>query len=287
MVSIAKGSSSTLGFSQTSSPVGLSTIAAPLSPSTPTSAKEIFTLAIAEGVPLFNNGDVKGCLAIYQQAGRNALSLPLGEVEADRVRIGMAESLMASGASAKAWALRRMMDEVSAMPGSALLLMSMGTSVLQAGTMRECIERALKKGIPLYNSGDPGGCANVYMVCAKGLLKSLEIDSEETQRLGPAEVARLKKGLEASVRAACKASRSPSQKAWDLRGGLDLVTEALQIAGGSSRSRSRGVRSSFVTIQQRRIITLDFGDESVELDIRQETKLQVRPARKPRKVSRS
>lgn len=254
--------------------------------STSKSAKSVFRLAIAEGVPLFNNGDVKSCLAIYQQAGRNALSLPLGEVEAERVCMGMAESLMASGASAKAWALRRMMDEVSAMPSSASLSNS-GKSLLQAGTMRECIERALKRGIPLYNSGDPGGCANVYMVCAKGLLKSLEIDSEETQRLGPAEVARLKKGLEASVRAACKASHTLSEKAWDLRGGLDLVTEALQLAGGSSRSTSRGARSSFVTIQQRRIITLDFGDESVELDIRQETKLRVRPARKPRKVSRS
>jgi hypothetical protein len=286
MVSLAKGISAALGLSQTSSPVGLSTIAAPLSPSTPTSAKSVFRLAIAEGVPLFNSGNVKGCLAIYQQAGRNALSLPLGEVEAERVRMGMAESLMASGVSAKAWALRRMMDEVSAMPSTASMSNS-GKSLLQASTMRACIDRALSKGIPLYNSGDPGGCANVYMVCAKGLLKSLEMESEETQLLGPAEVARLKRGLEASVRAACKASHTLSEKAWDLRGGLDLVAEALQLAGVSSRSTRRGARSPFVTIRHRQIVTLDFGDDSVELDIRQETRLKVRPARKPRKESRS
>ncbi|NIP25393.1 MAG: hypothetical protein GWN67_07650 [Phycisphaerae bacterium] len=82
---------------------------------------------------------------------------------------------------------------------------------------REVIELAIRRGVPLFNAGQPSACVAIYEVAADSLLKS------HTKALSDDDVSVLQDALR-KVRSGGEDSR---QKAWTLRRALDAVYESL------------------------------------------------------------
>jgi transforming growth factor-beta-induced protein len=85
---------------------------------------------------------------------------------------------------------------------------SSGTSVL------EQIEDAIDQGVPVFNGGDAGKCADIYRNCMVAISKDPEVDS------------RVGKSLRALVQQAEKL-QDDHQRAWLLRSGLDQIYSIL------------------------------------------------------------
>jgi uncharacterized surface protein with fasciclin (FAS1) repeats len=75
-------------------------------------------------------------------------------------------------------------------------------------TPQGLVQLAIERGVPLFNNGNPGACADVYEVACEGLLLMGSIPADSRKHLGNALVK-------------MRAARSPSQKAWILRYALD------------------------------------------------------------------
>jgi uncharacterized surface protein with fasciclin (FAS1) repeats len=82
---------------------------------------------------------------------------------------------------------------------------------------REVIELAIRRGVPLFNAGQPSACAAIYEVTVDSLLKS------HTKALSDEDRSVLQDALR-KVRSGGEDSR---QKAWTLRRALDSVYESL------------------------------------------------------------
>ena len=82
---------------------------------------------------------------------------------------------------------------------------------------REVIELAIRRGVPLFNAGQPSACAAIYEVAMESLLKS------HTNALDNEDRAALRDTL-SKVRAN---DDDPHQQAWTLRRTLDSVYESL------------------------------------------------------------
>lgn len=69
--------------------------------------------AIERGAPLFNAGDVAGCVRTYEETARALLALPEGGLAiTDRAGLAKTFAEPAADASARAWDLRRALDRV-------------------------------------------------------------------------------------------------------------------------------------------------------------------------------
>jgi len=79
------------------------------------------------------------------------------------------------------------------------------------------IELAIRRGVPLFNSGKPDSCAAVYEITAQSLL------SGHAEALGEPAGKRLQKAL-----ADIEKSASPTGKAWTLRHALDYAYRSLR-----------------------------------------------------------
>ena len=77
------------------------------------SPEAVVKAAIDRGVPMFNAGNVAGCVAAYEQAARSLMAMPETAV-GPMARAGMAKALASPAAdpSARAWALRRAFDRL-------------------------------------------------------------------------------------------------------------------------------------------------------------------------------
>jgi hypothetical protein len=74
----------------------------------------------------------------------------------------------------------------------------------------DAIREAIRRGAPLYNSGDPAGCAALYEACARAVL------AMDEAALGPIRRADLERTL-------ARSGREPSDRAWDLRHAFDRI----------------------------------------------------------------
>ena len=83
---------------------------------------------------------------------------------------------------------------------------------------REVIELAIRRGVPLFNAGQPSACAAIYEVAVESLLKS------HTNALGTEDRSVLQDALR-KVRSGGEDSR---RKAWTLRRALDAIYESLE-----------------------------------------------------------
>jgi hypothetical protein len=79
------------------------------------------------------------------------------------------------------------------------------------------IELAIRRGVPLFNSGQPSACAAIYEVAADSLLKSHANALDEKDR------SMLENAL-GKIRAG---DQNASEQAWTLRRALDVVHESL------------------------------------------------------------
>jgi len=81
---------------------------------------------------------------------------------------------------------------------------------------RSVIERAIERGVPLFNAGQHSSCAAVYDVAIESLLKSHANALSESER----------KMLEEAVRKT-QDDKTPGEQAWTLRRTLDAVYRSL------------------------------------------------------------
>ncbi|MHC4743487.1 MAG: CIA30 family protein [Planctomycetota bacterium] len=82
---------------------------------------------------------------------------------------------------------------------------------------REVIELAIRRGVPLFNAGQPSACASIYEVAVESLLKSHAeaLDAED------------RAVLQDALRKIRSADETPHQNAWTLRRALNAVYESL------------------------------------------------------------
>jgi uncharacterized surface protein with fasciclin (FAS1) repeats len=78
-------------------------------------ARGLIDLAIARGVPLYNNGQPAATIAIYEVAARGVLALQNGVPAAARTRLetGLREADRTRDEDDRAWVLRRTLDEAA------------------------------------------------------------------------------------------------------------------------------------------------------------------------------
>jgi len=83
---------------------------------------------------------------------------------------------------------------------------------------KDVIELAIRRGVPLFNAGQPSACAAIYEVAVEALLKthSNALDSDERSI------------LESTLRRVRSGNEDPQQQAWTLRRTLDAVYESLE-----------------------------------------------------------
>jgi len=82
---------------------------------------------------------------------------------------------------------------------------------------KDVIELAIRRGVPLFNAGQPSACAAIYEVAVESLLKSHSnaLDSDDRSI------------LESALRRVRSGDEDPHQQAWRLRRTLDAVYESL------------------------------------------------------------
>ena len=80
---------------------------------------------------------------------------------------------------------------------------------------RDIIDLAIRRGVPLFNEGQPKSCASIYELAAESLLKS--------------NPSALKSSDRAILKAALKKAggEDDTEKSWTLRGALDAVRKSL------------------------------------------------------------
>jgi len=82
---------------------------------------------------------------------------------------------------------------------------------------REVIELAIRRGVPLFNAGQPSACAAIYEVAAESLLKSHSNALDADDRAI----------VESTLRKVRRGDEDPHRQAWTLRRTLDAVYESL------------------------------------------------------------
>ena len=94
----------------------------------------------------------------------------------------------------------------------AVLLPSKNTTA--ATSPDELIESAVSKGVTVFNAGDHGKCAQIYMACAKTLASSCQVDVSTRKML-------------MQITSKAEGTDCPTTRAWVLRGGLDQAYASL------------------------------------------------------------
>lgn len=89
----------------------------------------------------------------------------------------------------------------------------------------QTINRAIARGVPMFNHGNPAATVSIYADAARTLVSSADLSMSERKRL--------ERGLRASDH-----SQTPSESAWQLRYALDDVMASLHESGQRMASRS-------------------------------------------------
>lgn len=125
-----------------------------------------------------------------------------------------------------AWAFRRAFDEELAAEEKAV------------GAAKMMIAAAIRRGVPLYNSGNASGCAEVYAETARKLLSGAG---------GP-----LSSNVQAALQQAVDTPSEPDARAWALRRALDAASNQVSVdirSRDKSRAFRPGLLRDFITNQ--------------------------------------
>lgn len=174
--------------------------------------------AIETGAPLYNAGQVAMCARIYEDTARKLLLDQRAELR-EPVAKSLTDALTVAGALGSlpgpseadqlAWAFRRAFDEQLA----AGAIPKAGSPPQGATDAKSVVAAAIQKGVPLYNGGNPDGCAQVYAEAAKRLL--------DGGSLGSGARATLQRSLDS-----LQQLPNADSRAWELRRALDAVAKA-------------------------------------------------------------
>lgn len=205
---------------------------------------EAFSLAIQWGAPIYNRGAVEACARIYRStasAVRRFIDERIADGEGellDAIAFELTaaeESLAALAEDAwdeQAWTLRHTFDRILAARRTADALRNIDD--LFAGLVRagrranaslvyDIISVSISHGAPIYNSGSPVGCAQIYVCTAAGLLRLLGAEPRSGEgRTEPLA----RETLTPLVAAAARRLESDADGlAWSLRGAFDRLVE--------------------------------------------------------------
>ncbi|CAE7448175.1 unnamed protein product [Symbiodinium sp. CCMP2592] len=163
-------------------------------------------------------GQVAMCARIYEDTARKLLLDQRAELR-EPVAKSLTDALTVAGALGSlpgpseadqlAWAFRRAFDEQLA----AGAIPKAGSPPRGATDARSVIAAAIQKGVPLYNGGNPDGCAQVYAEAARNLL--------DGGSLGSGARATLQRALDS-----LQQLPNADARAWELRRALDAVAKA-------------------------------------------------------------
>ncbi|CAL1150944.1 unnamed protein product, partial [Cladocopium goreaui] len=178
-------------------------------------------------------GQVERC-EIYQETSRELLQKHRQELQGSVVT-ALEEDLQISMAlfdagknevNQLAWAFRRAFDEQLAAEESAV------------SSAKMMIAAAIRRGVPLYNSGNASGCAEVYAETARKLLSGAG---------GP-----LSSNVQAALQQAVDTPSEPDARAWALRRALDAASNQVSVdirSRDKSRAFRPGLLRDFITNQ--------------------------------------
>ena len=76
------------------------------------------------------------------------------------------------------------------------------------------IEAAVKKGVPVFNHGDHGKCADIYRECLEALVKDHTLGASTRQSLN-------------RIMSQAAATHCDTTRAWTLRRGLDQAYQVV------------------------------------------------------------
>jgi hypothetical protein len=97
-------------------------------------ARDVITMAIERGVPLFNNGQAEACAAIYEVTARTLVGLardPLPSSSVKRLEAALRRASQTEDGSDRAWVLRHALDDTMRSDPCAVLV-QLYSSVLYA-----------------------------------------------------------------------------------------------------------------------------------------------------------
>jgi hypothetical protein len=126
---------------------------------------------------MYNKGDIKGCADLYMKTAESVLPAASG-AEKQRLKDGLQTARSSSSSKDAAWALRNAFDDILEGLGG-------GHEVLRGNdnaVVHQRIRNAISLGVPLYNAGDHGACADVYTVCVREIESSLDQAASEAAR---------------------------------------------------------------------------------------------------------
>jgi len=178
-----------------------------------TTLEGILAEAVQRGAPLFNQGDARGCVSAYTQAANDCLSLrPSNQQQVARLEAGLREAGASVSDNDAAWALRRMIDDVSAVE----------RGERQTRGAKAMISDAIAIGVPQYNAGDHTACYNTYKQCVTSLVERL-MDGRDG--IKPHIASSIKRELQNALTDAEGSDQGVGMdvRAWKLRKAMDKV----------------------------------------------------------------
>jgi len=195
-------------------------------------ARVLIRRAIEQGAPAYNAGQVERCMQIYQETSkelllkhRQELSSSVATALEDGVQISMALfDAEKNEVNQLAWAFRRAFDEQLA-----------AEDLAGGGGAKMLVAAAIRQGVPLYNSGNAQGCAEVYAETTRKLLNGAGGELSSSTK------AVLQRAMESEP-------ADPDARAWALRRALDAVAEA-SVDMPSGEKSSPGLVRDFVANQ--------------------------------------
>lgn len=192
--------------------------------------------AIARGVPLFNRGDRAGCFRVYRECASQLISSRQAEGRSAAVlssALQQAEAFAGGSqgqtAGQQAWIMRRALDAVLALPNDSKP--TTNTSPSSSSSSRSptgILRQAISMGVPVYNSGDLKGCADIYLAAARLAIKAMVGGSSAPEGLAEAV-------QQASAQAG---TGNHGDAAWTLRRAFDTLLAAGD--GGGRGGAGRG-----------------------------------------------
>ena len=211
--------------------------------------------AISRGAPTYNSGDHSGCYNIYRQTAEKIVERCSVSVVQQKLRLALDLASNQPSFTDRAWTMRHSFDSILRLRSTVIVVGLPGGDEDEGANVGEeeesikddeagadekgmsykdaCreISDAISNGAPTYNSGDHGGCYNIYKQAAEKILE--ECAEEGVRRV-------LRSALD-------QLAEQPSSTmcAWTLRHAFDAILEGRinNELGGSVRLSRDGVLS--------------------------------------------
>ena len=116
---------------------------------TPEEIEAVIRKAIQEGAPLYNDGNIQGCIDIYLKAANEISEF------SSKLLAAVDQAEKTKDSQEVVWILLQCFDSILA-----------SNKVDETESLADLLKRTIRNGAPLYNQGDKQGCFELYMETA-------------------------------------------------------------------------------------------------------------------------